>query len=241
MLKELSDKFVDSISRLATENIIQKLVDDSGREYFSRPVHSVTPSLAEKQHLSTLDGLIDMIEAEDLECSIYVSGPREVYLHSELGDKWRKRETFAVATIDECSFPFEREMSIEAFIIRLQCNFVDTDMKKQVINLVSSITAGEVTTADDDGIAQEVITKATIGHKKSQVKLDPIVELLPYRTFPEVEQPSDKFLLRMHHSGEGLPLVSLRSAGGHLWKVKAINSIYDYLKKKAPDGVAVIR
>ncbi|MCP4569003.1 MAG: hypothetical protein GY841_15625 [FCB group bacterium] len=241
MWKDLNDDFVQSIAKLATDNKVQQLTDDGGRGYFSKSVTPMAPAIAVEQKLSTLDGLIDMIKAEKLSCSIYIAGPNNVYLRSTLDDKWRNRETFAVSTIDGCSFPFEREMSIEDFIIRLQCNFVDTDNKKKIIDLVSSITVGGVTTADDDGIAQEVVTKASIGHKKSKVKLDPIVGLKPYRTFPEVEQPTDKFLLRIHHAEGCLPRVSLRSAGGHMWKLAAVNSIYEYLKEKAPEGIAVIR
>ncbi len=234
------DKFVKEIERMAIENKVQNFSDDDGREYFSKKLHPVIPNAPEPLQLSTLDGLVDMIAAEDLDCSIYVSGPRKVVLRGALDPLWRQREIYAASTIQDNGFPFEREMSIEDFIINLQCNFDETPEKKKVIDLVSSITASAVTTAEDDGLAQEVQTKQAIGHKKSLIQLDPIVELKPFRTFREIEQPSDKFLLRMHPRNDQLPLVSLRSAGGDMWKNEAINSIYEYLKAKVPETTAAV-
>jgi hypothetical protein len=232
---------VKEIERLAKENELKILKDEAGREYFSKGGKANPPPTPGTLELSTLDGLTDLIVAEGLDCGIFIAGPRTVTLRGALDEKWRQREVFARATVSDNGFPFEREMSIEDFIINVQCNFQDNEEKKKVIDLVSSITASEVTTADDDGIAQEVVTKAAIGHKKSKVQLDPIVTLVPYRTFREVAQPSDKFLLRMHPQEGCLPRVSLRSAGGDMWENEAIGNVYEYLKGIAPEGVAVIR
>ena len=241
MCRELDDKFVNSIAKLVDENDVQILEDSIGREYFSKDVIQVEPALPKVQELSTLDGLVDMIEAEDLKCSVFISGPNKVYLRSKLDDKWKQREVFAVSSAYSCDFPFGREMTIEDFIIKLQCNFVETDDKRSVLRAVSSITTSEVTTADDDGLAQTVVTKAAVGHKMQQVKLDPIVKLKPFRTFSEISQPEDTFLLRIHREKGCLPSVSLRAAGGHQWEVKAVRSIYEYMKARVPDGIAVIR
>lgn len=237
----IDSTFVEKIEKLAVENEIQIIKDESGREYFTSKPQPNSPPLAGSLHVSTLDGLVDMIEAEELECSIFIDNPRSVSLRGELDDRWRQRETFAVATIEQNGFPFERALSIEDFIINVQCNFVESEEKQKLLRLVSSITSSEVTTAEDDGLTQEVVTKATIGHKKSQVQIDPIVLLEPYRTFREIAQPADEFLIRMHKRDGDLPSVSLRSAGGDTWKHEAIQSIYEYLKAKAPEGVAVIR
>lgn len=60
--------------------------------------------------------------------------------------------------------------------------------------------------------------------------VDQIVELAPYRTFPEIAQPLSKFLIRFQQSGkDGLPLVSLFEADGSMWKLEAIQSIKRYL------------
>jgi len=238
----IDSTFVKEVERLALENEVEIISDEGGREYFTGKTFANEPPRPAAMELSTLDGLVDMIVAEELSCSVYIAGPREVGLLGALDKLWRKREMYAVSRVGKCGFPFEREMSIEDFIINVQCNFAETPEKKRVIDLVSAITASEVTTAEDDGIAQEIVTKATIGHKKSKVKLDPIVELRPFRTFREIDQPADKFLIRMHQRGEGrLPDVSLRSAGGDMWKNEAIQAIYAYLMERVPEGVAVIR
>ena len=54
------------------------------------------------------------------------------------------------------------------------------------------------------------------------------VELAPYRTFPEVEQPISKFIFRMQ---EG-PRAALYEADGGAWRNKAILSIKEYLQEE---------
>ena len=97
-------------------------------------------------------------------------------------------------------------------------------------------------TAEDDGIAQKVTRKRGIDNRIESVKLEPIVKLSPYRTFREIEQPEDRFLLRITAGEPGkLPTVALHEAGGSAWKITAINSIYEYLTDKLNPQHKVIR
>jgi hypothetical protein len=64
---------------------------------------------------------------------------------------------------------------------------------------------------------------------------------MPYRTFPEIDQPASKFTLRMQSSnGEGMPYAALFEADGAAWKIVAIRSISEYLKSKLEDVKDVI-
>ena len=237
----IDKEFIQEIERLDIENDVRIKKDGAGREYFTSAVVKNPPPTPEVLKISTLDGLVDMVQSEKLECSAFIHGPRSVSLIGPLDEKWRQRETYAKAIIEENGFRFGNEMPIEEFIINLQCNFEDTPEKKKVIDFVASISAQAVTTAEDDGIAQEVVARQSIGTRKEKVQLDPIVELVPFRTFREVEQTPDKFLLRMHNREGGLPFISLRSAGGEIWKQTAIKAIYTYLTTELQDNIPVIR
>lgn len=54
----------------------------------------------------------------------------------------------------------------------------------------------------------------------------PIVQLKPYRTFIEIDQPESEFLLRLH---DGMK-VALYEADGGAWKLQARTNIAEYLK-----------
>ena len=56
----------------------------------------------------------------------------------------------------------------------------------------------------------------------------PIVNLRPYRTFLEVEQPESAFLIRVR---EGMQ-VGIIEADGGMWKIEARRNIAAYLEKE---------
>ncbi|MEB9782308.1 hypothetical protein P4K16_30685, partial [Bacillus cereus] len=53
------------------------------------------------------------------------------------------------------------------------------------------------------------------------------VQLSPYRTFVEVEQPESKFVFRMREGAR----CGLFEADGGAWKLEAMNNIKEYLKE----------
>jgi hypothetical protein len=236
MIKEAIDKILEMRD-------VKKIKSEDGREYFTHGTFPQHPEIPRTIVVHTLDGLVDMVKDEKLtDCSAYIENHLTVTLQSSRNPLWQTRKCFAKASTKECTFNFGLSMSIERFIVQLQCHFVDSPVKKKIIDLLANITTSEVVTAEDDGIVQNVTAKNKVGHRIEAVKLDPIVELRPYRTFRELEQPIDNFLLRMTTGEPGrLPTVALHSAGGDLWQHVAINSIYEYLKKHLPKENAVIR
>lgn len=75
---------------------------------------------------------------------------------------------------------------------------------------------------------------------KEQVTIRPIVQLQPYRTFLEVEQPVSDFLLRVDKQGK----IALYEADGGAWKLEAKRRIAawltDALAEEVEHGLAVI-
>jgi hypothetical protein len=242
MIKEA----IDRVLALAPKTV-ELIRDEFGREMIVTPNGGVSVqknqrSQPETLALNTLFGICDFIRIEGHKCSVHIEGPRHVRVITRFDDKWKIRDILAAAKISDNSFPFGRELDIESFIIAVQCHFVDTPEKKEVIDFVSSIFSSEVQTAEDDGIAQNVVMESKVGRRKEKVKMDPIVKLRPWRTFREIEQPEDTFLIRAHRQeGASLPFISLRSAGGDLWEYEAIKSINEFLRENLSEGVEVIR
>ncbi len=64
------------------------------------------------------------------------------------------------------------------------------------------------------------------------------LELQPLRTFPEIEQPSSRFILRLR-AGERGPDVALFPGDGGDWELKAIGGITAFLREALPKAVIV--
>jgi len=221
---------------------VESFEDPYGRKYWSKPLTAAAPALPKTLHLHTLEGLVDLVEAEDLkECMAIIGGPFVVELVGQRDKAWQNRSIYAQAEAFPCDFRFNSYMDIENFIIQVQRFFVEDKVKKDIIDAVSKVTGESVVIAEDDGAAQQVTKKDGIG-RKEKAKMNPMVELAPWRTFREIEQPKDKYLLRFSKNEPGcLPNVALFTAGGDLWQLEAVERIHKYLTEKLPKDVAVIR
>lgn len=203
-----------------------------GQSYTSRPVHlPPQPRLQEPITVSTLEGLCGYVDNIQSARFIHVHNPIDVFAYGDL-DQYDRRSVLAEATtrgfLNE-PFPFGRFISTEEAIIKIASNFVDSIDKGRILRLLGNLRSESVKTMTDDGLSQQVTVSAGVSRVGSEI-VDPIVELAPYRTFPEIAQPISKFLIRFQQSGkDGLPMVSLFEADGSMWKLEAISDVKRYL------------
>lgn len=237
----------DAINRILELGRKEEYTDTYGREHLKigSSLIPFEPSRPSAIKLHTLNGLLDLIKSEKLEdkCCIWINDPSEVSLVGFRDEKWQKRATFAQSNTFNFNFPLERFMDIETFIIKVQCEFKDSANKKTLIDHVSKVTGSEVLIAEDDGIAQVVTARSELS-RKERVKLNPIIDLQPWRTFREVEQPQESFLLRMKKTtvnGEPTIAAALFSTDGNMWQHEAVENIYTYLQKLIPTNIPIIR
>lgn len=109
----------------------------------------------------------------------------------------------------------------------LQSAFVDVGTKSTLLKYTGLIQDEAVKTTGDDGVSQQVTVKTGVASMGQAIVPNP-VELAPYRTFPEVEQPISKFIFRMQ---EG-PKAAIYEADGGAWRNKAILNIKEYLQEE---------
>lgn len=236
--------YSDAIDKILAISQAHKLTDEDGRDFFSKKVYPNVPPMPDYIQVSSLHGIVDWVKTEGkvyADKFVHVCSPTDVQVWGALDKIWMTRRAYVRSTVSKCAFPFGRALDIEEFIISVQCYFCDNPDKKAMINFISQITAHEVATAHDDGIAQTVTVKNEMG-RADRASFNPIVELKPYRIFREVQQPRGQFLLRLSKGSEGrLPDVTLHDADGDHWQHEAVQNIYDWLVERLPDGIVVIR
>lgn len=238
MLKE----FVEFLQNQKKEPVIS--ID--GRNYNVSLNNSLTPIREPEREtikLSSLTSLVSYIKSGDgFEyelVTVVVSSSSEVVVKSKLFGHWKQTETIAVAEkefIDRYNF-YGKYYSIEEFKIKLMTCFKESQDSRKIISLISKVIDSNLKNIDDDGITQSITIKSGITMIGDE-KLPPIVTLIPYCTFSEIEQPERKFLLRGKKSGEELQY-AIFEADGREWDYKVRDEIREYLELNL-DEVLVI-
>jgi|WetSurMetagenome_2_1015567.scaffolds.fasta_scaffold02367_7 hypothetical protein len=225
----------DAIDKIVELNEKGNLLKDStGREWTAKQVLPVIFNpMAAAITVHSLDGFTGYVNKElskdslrfnknvaifpekVSECGFYahVNGYDSVSLRSNVIGDDRKREVLANTDLDDAleSFPFGRYLDQNEFVIKLYSLFQDTEDLRYLMRYVSSVTSDANVKTEDDGITQVTTVKRGVsGALSGQEDTKPVVELKPYRTFREIEQPLSKFLFRVQ---EG-PEFALFEAGG---------------------------
>lgn len=139
----------------------------------------------------------------------------------------KDRQTPFVANAEVPRIDFNQYMPVEQMIIQLQTCFKENDNKSKLIELISKLSKDTTVELCDDGISQKVVAKEGVS-TNSYVTLPPLVKLIPQRTFYEVNQPEQTFLLRIDNNCR----VALFDADGGAWTYQCQQSIRDYLKEE---------
>lgn len=136
----------------------------------------------------------------------------------------KERQVPFVAEAEVPLIRFNDFISVEQMIIQLQTCFKDNENKAKLIALISKLSKDTKVEVEDDGISQKVSSQEGVAIK-GEVTLPPLVKLIPQRTFYEVVQPEQLFLLRVDSNCR----VALYDADGGAWKHQCQQSIIEYL------------
>ncbi len=201
----------------------------------------VTGPIANTVIVSTLTGLVDYIKSNtDIlpeQLLVQVKSHNEVRLYSPLNPDREREEYIRAEAILPNNIYYDRFIDTEEFNIMLQSSFVDVGDKEVLLKYTGLIKDEAVKSTGDDGVSQAVTIKTGVASVGQAVVPNPVT-LAPYRTFPEVQQPSSKFIFRMQQG----PKAAIFEADGGAWRNEAMRRIKAYLEEelKEIDNINII-
>ncbi|GHU67381.1 hypothetical protein FACS189447_09530 [Spirochaetia bacterium] len=230
------------------ETLIAKTVfKDVGDKTFGRDAKGdIKPVFFEPRPqpviLHTLSGLVDYIKANVDKINpekhlINIESPSRISLVSAIGGIDRQRDVIAVSEIEKelQTYRFGQYQEVEPFIISLNSLFEDTEDKDRLARYVSRIKGGTTFSLEDDGITQVAeVTKGIAGAVTEKESAPKIVNLKPFRTFRDIDQPESGFLFRLKliDTDEHTVGACLYESDGGRWRIDAVQSIKKYLEEK---------
>lgn len=206
------------------------ITEIDGNTYSDKPLNRISyVPYAKTIGMKTLTSLVEYIKANIDSMSermiVHVISPTEVHLYSSL-DADRKREYLVEVNAELPDFRFGSFIDHENFVIALQSKFVPNEDRDLVLKFAGTVEDGTVAEYGDDGVTQKATIKTGVASKADAVVPNP-VNLIPYRTFLEVQQPASDFIFRMKSSC-GVQC-AIFEADGRAWKNEAMSRIKNYL------------
>jgi len=216
----------------------EAVIEINGRKYKQHGYEAVAEPTVPQLNTHTLQGIVDCCRAEhfeptDIDCHIYIVSPTQVVLQSEAFGPFLQRHVFIKADAYVTDFQFDRDHDTEEFIIALNSQFQPNEDRINLVKLCSSITKETAGTVTDDGVAQKLEVRSGVSMRNKVAVQNPFT-LIPFRTFPEIEQPESDFIFRVKDTGRDIRC-ALYQADGSKWKITAINRIKAFFKEALPD------
>jgi hypothetical protein len=237
MIREAIEKIVD----LSGANVIDiegksfLIAKDGNRaeEIFPKP------EFADTLNLYSLKSLVQMIKTEavkkynpPLYVSIHSHDHVECYTQPLKELRNERRFLYSAIAKDIPGWREDIQLSFEEALIAIRTRFQQTPDSDYLLKLLSDITNGAKITFTDNGIASTVVSQKGIALRENAI-IRPIVNLKPYRTFQEVEQPESSIHIRVSEKG-----IRFIEADGGMWRLAARRTIAEYLKSELLEVIA---
>ena len=217
-----------------------------GHTYSSDALRRIDPPKYKPEPINVtgLDSICKLVQNEAKKVGrkifIRVAAFNKVSVFSTYDDQYDRAYLYRCEADTPC-VTVDRFMEYEKAVIELRSLYIPNKGAEYLLELLGSISSESKVTSADNGVTQTVEAKSGISLKQ-QVAIKPRVELRPFRTFIEVEQPESEFLLRI--SGDGK--IGLYEADGGVWKLEATRNVAAYFEKELKDliksgDVVVIR
>lgn len=210
-----------------------EVIEIDGKTYANRSLSRYDkPVYADAVKAATLTSLVDYIGScseefrEDM--LVHIVSPTCVKLISKL-DAERRREVLFETNAEVSGFQFDTWYNQENFMIGLQANFVESYDLAAVMKLAGNIERKNDQTFSDNGTTQVATMQVGIASKADVIVPNP-VELIPYRTFQEVQQPASQFVFRI--GDKDVPAFKIVEAEGGIWKNEAVANIKAFLRER---------
>lgn len=213
----------------------------NGQTYSTKKLYPVNEPTVSAINVRSLSGLVEYIKSsfdtgEPL--MVHVKNATEVVAFTTTNNDL-ERDVYIKAKAMLPEFTFDRFYDSETFNIKMQSCFVTNADKDIILKVVGNIKEENVNQTGDDGVSQSVVIKTGVA-AVGQVKVPNPVQLMPFRTFVEVEQPTSDFVFRMQDG----PRCALFEADGGAWELEAMENIQNYLstslKGEIEAGIVVV-
>ena len=235
--------------RKALEYIVEltkpEILEIGDETYSDKSLHRISYNpMAEPIEMNTLSSLLDYIRSGIDKMAgkmiIHIVSPTRVEMYSEL-DYERKRERIAVVRANVPEFKFSQFIEHESFCIGVQSKFIENEDRALLLKFAGTVESGTVAEYGDDGITQKATVKTGLASKNEAIVPNPVC-LIPFRTFPEIRQPSSCFVFRMKDDKYNGVHCGLFEADGGAWMNVAVESIKYYLEQclEGVEGFTVI-
>lgn len=225
-LQYLSDQFTTAADKRVITNGDRTFLISNDHVGEFRPNDGAQKPL----RVHTLTGVVNYIkdtaERHGKELIVSVLDQETVKVYGGL-DRFGNREELVDADAIVPEFDYGNFYDVEELNIALQAQFQQTDDRDAILRLIGNIREEESKTSVDDGTTQVVSARTGVA-AVNNVKVPNPVELQPYRTFLEVEQPVSQFVFRLQSGPSG----ALFAADGGQWRNEAIASVAEYLKQQ---------
>lgn len=216
-------------------------IEHEGELYTDKPIYRVHQQINTNTiHMNTLTSLIDYLRDNsdrilEEKAVIQVVSPTFVKLFSQKStDKDLESKEYVTVKASIPEFCFGQWYGNEEFTINVMSKFITLsgndgfDDKAAVLQFAGTVQAGTITDYGDNGVSQSATVKTGILEKEQKL-VPSIVELCPYRTFMEVEQPKSQFIFRMRSGAYDCITCALFEADGGAWQNEAMQNIKCYL------------
>lgn len=196
--------------------------------------------------LRSLDAVVKMVRTEALardEGIVYITVPTHLKVEvfrspMDVEDRYFRPVLYQAEAGDVPGWEPSVQMPFDKAAVALQTRFQEGGDREYTIDLLSVISTGAKVTYNDTGIATNVVTSKGVVLQENTL-IRPVVELRPYRTFQEVEQPMGRFLIRINEQG-----ITFTEADGGMWKLLARQTVAawltEQLREEVDDGRVVI-
>lgn len=259
----LDQSAVNAVARLATEASEIKVLEledgrilaGSGNGQLTKVYDPDSAGWPDPLGVRSLTSVVDYLAENPDELAIddvvvLVRDPDQVRVVSKVVGvpRDRKRWLYLAASADLADWATLTQawMSLEEAQIQLRTRCQQTKELDRLIKLLGNITAQALEVSTDDGFTQEVSTKSGVSLANEELEKVPNpIELRPIRTFPEVDQPTSPFLVRLRlregaRAKEAVE-VAFKETDGGAWRQAARDRIKDWLEVQFAHRVGEVK
>lgn len=195
--------------------------------------------MVQEIQITNLDAMVKFVTSEAVRLTdsiLYLTVPNHLtvkcFTSPDKECKNLRTYLYEAKATDVPGWAEKMQLGFEEAQIALRTRFQPTDDIQYAQKLLSDITTGCKVTYNDNGVATNIVTQQGVA-LQGKTTIRPIINLRPYRTFQEVEQPASDFLIRVNDR-----YITFIEADGGMWKLAARETVKAYLEEHLAQLIA---